>query len=113
VVYPTDGPAGKDLAEAGQPGGRRYHYYIDTTGSILRLVDEARAGRVAGQRIPLKRGTNWQGPADLGQRSVAIGVEYALAIMSDEQVAALSWLLGDLKRRYNLASDRVIQAAEL
>jgi N-acetyl-anhydromuramyl-L-alanine amidase AmpD len=106
VVYPTLGPASVDLVEAGQPDGRRYHYYVDTSGGVLRLVGETQAARVAG-------GASWQGQGEVDQRSIAIGVEHGLARLSDEQAAALSWLLRDLQGRYNLAGEQIIQAAEL
>jgi N-acetylmuramoyl-L-alanine amidase len=106
VVYPTLGPASVDLVEAGQPDGRRYHYYVDTSGGVLRLVGETQAARVAG-------GASWQGRGGVDQRSVAIGVEHGLARLSDEQAAALSWLLRDLQGRYSLAGEQIIQAAEL
>jgi hypothetical protein len=106
VVYPTAGPASVDLVEAGQPDGRRYHYYIDTAGGVLRLVDEAQAARVAGS-------ATWQGDGRVDQRSVAIGVEHGLALMSEGQAAALSWLLRDVQGRYKLAGGQIIQAAEL
>jgi N-acetyl-anhydromuramyl-L-alanine amidase AmpD len=106
VVYPTAGPAGADLVDVGKPRGKRYHYYVDTSGGVLRLVDEALAARAAGRAA-------WQGQGKLDKRSIAIGVENGLAHMSDEQAAALRWLLDDLRSRHHLSSEQIIQAADL
>ncbi len=106
VVYPTAGPANADLIEVGKPKGRLYHYYVDTTGAVLRLVDEALAARAAGR-------ASWQGKGKVDKRSIAIGVEHGLASMSDEQTAAISWLLRDIQSRYSLTSAQIIQAADL
>jgi hypothetical protein len=106
VVYPTAGPASADLIEAGKPKGKLYHYYVDTSGAVLRLVDESLAARVAGR-------AHWQGQGKVDKRSIAIGVEHGLADLSDEQAAALSWLLRDIQSRHGLASAQIIQAAEL
>lgn len=106
VVYPTTGPASADLIEVGTPKGRRYHYYVDTTGAVLRLVDEALTARVAGR-------ARWEGKGKIDKRSIAIGVEQGLSQLSDAQIAALSWLLRDIQSRHNLASAQIIQAADL
>jgi hypothetical protein len=106
VVYPTAGPAGADLIEVGKPRGRLYHYYVLTTGAVLRLVDEAQAARAAGR-------AKWQGKGQVNKRSIAIGVEQGLAHMSDEQTAALSWLLHDIQSRRGIAPTQIIQAADL
>jgi len=106
VVYPTTGPASADLIEVGTPKGRRYHYYVDTTGAVLRLVDEMLAARVAGR-------AHWEGKGKIDKRSIAIGVEQGLSQLSDAQIAALSWLLRDIQSRHSLASEQIIQAADL
>jgi len=106
VVYPTAGPAGADLVEVGKPRGKRYHYYADAAGGVLRLVDDALAARAAGR-------ATWQGKGKVDKRSIAIGVENGLAPISDEQAAALRWLLSDLGSRHNLSSEQIIQAADL
>jgi N-acetyl-anhydromuramyl-L-alanine amidase AmpD len=106
VVYPTAGPASADLIEVGTPKGRRYHYYVDTTGAVLRLVDEALAARAAGR-------ARWQGEGNIDKRSIAIGVEQGLSRISDAQTAALSWLMRDIQSRHGLASAQIIQAADL
>ncbi|MEO7909122.1 MAG: N-acetylmuramoyl-L-alanine amidase [Roseiflexaceae bacterium] len=106
VVYPTTGPASADLIEVGTPKGRRYHYYVDTTGTVLRLVDEALAARVAGR-------ARWHGEGKIDKRSIAIGVEQGLSNLSDQQIAALSWLLRDIQSRHSLAATQIIQAADL
>jgi hypothetical protein len=106
VVYPTTGPSSADLIEAGQPNGRLYHYYVATNGDLLRLVDESLAARAAGR-------AQWQGQGNIDKRSIAIGVEHGLANLSDEQAAALGWLLRDIQSRHGLASGQIIQAADL
>jgi N-acetylmuramoyl-L-alanine amidase len=106
VVYPTAGPASADLIEVGKPKGQLYHYYVDTSGAVLRLVDEALAARAAGR-------ARWEGKGKIDKRSIAVGVEQGLASMSDEQAAALSWLLRDIQSRHGLASAQIIQAADL
>ncbi|HEU5100830.1 MAG TPA: N-acetylmuramoyl-L-alanine amidase [Roseiflexaceae bacterium] len=105
VVYPTAGPAGADLVEVGKPKGKRYHYYVDTSGGVLRLVDEALSARAAGR-------ATWQSQGKIDKRSIAIGVENGLAHMSEQQAAALRWLLEDLRGRHNLSSSQIVQAAE-
>lgn len=106
VVYPTAGPASADLIEVGKPKSKLYHYYVDTSGAVLRLVDETLAARAAG-RAPCKA------KAKSTNARFAIGVEHGLASLSDEQVAALSWLLRDIQSRHGLASAQIIQAADL
>src|SRR5262249_32702608 len=106
VVYPTDGPASADLIEVGRSKGRLYHYYVDTLGGVLRLLDEEMAARAAGRKT-------WQGKGSVDKRSIAIGVEHGLANMSDEQASALAWLLHDLRSRHNLAGEQIIQAADI
>ena len=72
-----------DLAAAGQPGGQKFHYYVNTSGAIMRLVDE-------GQAI-----------GDPG--AITIGLEPSGSVMPDEQASAMEWLLSDLKQRYGLS----------
>jgi N-acetyl-anhydromuramyl-L-alanine amidase AmpD len=106
VVYPTSGPAGDDLAEAAQPDGRLYHYYVDLTGTIIRLADEGMAPRAAGD-------VSWQGQGGVDQRSIAVGVEHAIATLADDQIRALAWLLKDIISRRGLAAGQVIQASDM
>jgi hypothetical protein len=106
VIYPAIGPAADDLAEAAQPDGRLYHYYVDLTGAIARLADEAQAARAAG-------GATWRGQGELDRRSIAVGVERAIAGLAEDQVSSLAWLLNDLKGRHGLAAGQVIQASDL
>jgi N-acetyl-anhydromuramyl-L-alanine amidase AmpD len=73
---------------------------------VLRLVDESLAARAAGR-------AHWQGQGKVDKRSIAIGVEHGLASLSDEQAAALSWLLRDIQSRHGIASTQIIQAADL
>jgi len=87
AIVTTEGPANADLAAAGQPGGQRYHYYVNTSGEIMRLVDEAQA---------------------IGDASaLTIGLEPSGSAMPDEQASALEWLLNDLKNRYSLSDAQV------
>ncbi len=106
VVYPTAGPVSADLIDVGKPKGRRYHYYVDMAGTVLRLVDEALAARAAGR-------ARFQGQGKVDKRSITIGVEQGLALLSNEQAAAISWLLRDIQSRHSLASEQIIQAADL
>jgi N-acetyl-anhydromuramyl-L-alanine amidase AmpD len=106
VVYPIVGPSGEELAEAARPGATVWHYYIDQAGTVMRLVDEARAAHAAGD-------ASWQGQDAIDQRSLAIAVEGAADGMNDEQAAALAWLLRDLMGRYGLTRGQVIQGADL
>jgi hypothetical protein len=106
LVYPTTGPAGADLVEMGKPRGKRYHYYVDASGGILRLVDETLAARAAGR-------ATWQSQGKVDKRSIVIGVENGLALLSDEQAVALRWLVDDLRSRYSLAAEQIIQLADL
>jgi len=106
VVYPTAGPASADLIEVGTPKGRRYHYYVDTTGAILRLIDESLAARAAGR-------ARWEGRDKIDKRSIMIGVEQGLSRISDAQIAALTWLLRDIQSRNGLAAQQIIQAADI
>jgi N-acetyl-anhydromuramyl-L-alanine amidase AmpD len=97
IVYPASGPANADLAAAAQAGGRLFHYYVDTAGAVTKLADEAAAARAGG--------------TDLDQRSIAIGLEPSGSAMSDQQAGAVAWLLRDLRERYGLARDQIIQGA--
>ena len=98
VVYRSSGPAGLDLAAAAQPDGRLYHYYVDAAGAASKLADEQVPARVAG--------------GDLDRRSLAIGAE-SLGDLGDEQARALAWLLSDLRARYGLARDQIMQGADV
>jgi N-acetyl-anhydromuramyl-L-alanine amidase AmpD len=102
VVYAASGPANADLAAAARPDGRLYHYYVDTAGAIAKLADEAVPARAAGA-----------GQHDLDERAVAVGVEWGGSALGDEQARALGWLLRDLRGRYGLDSDQVIQGADV
>ena len=106
VVYPSPGPAGQDLAAAARPDGRLFHYYVDTSGAIARLADESRAARTFG-------GAAWRGRGDIDQRSVAIGVEQSGSAMDGEQAGAIGWLLRDLRGRYGLSGEQIVQGSEL
>jgi hypothetical protein len=87
TIATTQGPANADLAAAGQPNGQRYHYYVNTSGEIMRLVDEAQA---------------------IGDASaLTIGLEPSGSAMPEEQANALEWLLNDLKNRYGLSDAQV------
>jgi N-acetyl-anhydromuramyl-L-alanine amidase AmpD len=105
VVYASPGPAGQDLAAAADPSGRLYHYYVDTTGAVVKLADEAVPPRAAGDAA-------WQGRGDVDARSVAIGVEWGGAL-GEAQATALAWLLSDLRERYSLVRGQFIQGADL
>ncbi|MFL5804201.1 MAG: N-acetylmuramoyl-L-alanine amidase [Roseiflexaceae bacterium] len=107
VVYPTVGPSSDDISEAARPGATVWHYYVDRMGALLRLVAEAQAARAAGDAA-------WQGQKNVDQRSIAVAVESAAgSAMSEEQAAALGWLLHDLADRYALARGQIIQGADL
>lgn len=87
AVVTAEGPANADLAAAGQPGGQRYHYYVNSSGEIFRLVAEAQALDNAG--------------------SLTIGLEPSGSAMPHEQTSALEWLLNDLKQRYNISDAQI------
>jgi hypothetical protein len=107
VVYPTVGPASDDISEAARPGATVWHYYVDRTGAVLRLLAEEQASHAAGDAA-------WQGQQNIDQRSIAVAVESAAgAMMSEEQAAALGWLLRDLAGRHGLTPGQIIQSADL
>jgi N-acetyl-anhydromuramyl-L-alanine amidase AmpD len=106
VVYATPGPAGQDLAAAAEPGGRLVHYYVDMTGTVWKLADEAVPARAAGDAA-------WQGRGEVDARSVAVGVEWGGSALSDAQAGALAWLLADVRARYGLAPGQLIQGVDL
>jgi N-acetyl-anhydromuramyl-L-alanine amidase AmpD len=107
VVYPTVGPSSDDISEAARPGATVWHYYVERTGSILRLLAEDRAAHAAGDAA-------WQGQKNIDQRSIAVAVESAAgSAMSEEQAIALAWLLADLADRQGLTRGQIIQGADL
>jgi N-acetyl-anhydromuramyl-L-alanine amidase AmpD len=107
VVYPTIGPSSDDISQAAGPGATVWHYYVDRMGEITQLVGEARAARAAGD-------ASWQGQGNIDARSLAVAVEAAAGYgLSEEQAAALAWLLRDLMSRHGLARGQVIQGADL
>jgi N-acetyl-anhydromuramyl-L-alanine amidase AmpD len=107
VVYPTVGPSSDDISQAAGPDATVWHYYIDRMGDITQLVGEAQAARAAG-------GATWQGQGNLDTRSVAVAVEAAAGTaLSEEQAAALDWLLHDLMSRHGLVRGQVIQGSDL
>ncbi|HET9221751.1 MAG TPA: N-acetylmuramoyl-L-alanine amidase, partial [Roseiflexaceae bacterium] len=107
VVYPTVGPASEDIGQAAGPGATIWHYYIDRMGEITRLLAEAQAAHAAGD-------ATWQGQGNIDARSVAIALEAAAGTtLSEEQAAALEWLLRDLLSRHNLVRGQVIQGSDL
>ncbi len=61
VVYPTVGPSSDDISEAARPGATVWHYYVDRTGAILRLLAEEQAAHAAGDAA-------WQGQQNIDQR---------------------------------------------
>lgn len=107
VAYPTIGPSSDDISEAVRPDATIWHYYVDRAGALLQLVGEALAARHAGD-------ASWQGQGGVDQRSLAVAIEGAAeAPLSDEQAAALQWLVNDICARHQLASGQVIQGADL
>lgn len=106
VVYPASGPASVDLADAAQPDATVWHYYLDQSGAVLRLVAEEQAAHAAGD-------APWQGRADVDSRALAVAVEGADNWLGGDQSAALTWLLRDLSARYGLAPGQIIQGADL
>jgi N-acetyl-anhydromuramyl-L-alanine amidase AmpD len=107
VVYPTIGPASDDIGQASGADATVWHYYVDRMGEITRLVAEEQAARAAGDAA-------WQGEKNVDARSVAVAVEGAAGYgLSEEQAAALAWLLSDLTNRYSLVQGQVIQGADL
>ncbi|HEX5689364.1 MAG TPA: N-acetylmuramoyl-L-alanine amidase, partial [Roseiflexaceae bacterium] len=107
VVYPTIGPAGDDIGQASGVDATVWHYYVDRMGEITRLVNEEQAARAAGDAA-------WQGQKNVDARSIAVAVEGAAGYgLSEEQDAALHWLLSDLSSRYDLARGQIIQGADL
>jgi N-acetyl-anhydromuramyl-L-alanine amidase AmpD len=86
-VTTTGGPEHSDLVAAGQPGGRKFNYYVDTSGAITRLVDEGQATDDPG--------------------ALTIGIEPAGSAIPSEQARSLAWLLNDLKQRYGLSDAHI------
>jgi|GEM_PF-464147 len=106
IVYPTAGPANADLANLARPDATVWHYYVDHTGAITRLIDESRAAHSAG-------GATWQGHGDLDRRALTVAVEAGAVGMTDDQSTALAWLLHDLMQRYKLTRAQLIQGSDL
>jgi N-acetyl-anhydromuramyl-L-alanine amidase AmpD len=107
VVYPTVGPSSEDISQAAGPGATIWHYYIDRMGEITRLLSEEQAARAAGD-------ATWQGQGNVDARSVTVALEAAAGTtLSEEQAAALDWLLHDLLSRHGLVRGQVIQGSDL
>lgn len=96
VVLPTGNTQELDLPDTATAA--QWHYYIDQTGAVLRLLDEQAATHAT-----------WDG--DLAQRAVVVGLEGGAP--SEEQRAALRWLLADLAERYGLSRDQFLQALDV
>ncbi len=97
VIYPTSGPASADLLRVKRGHAVTWHYYLDRTGVISRLVDEQHIARPGGPRVRQR-----------DQRSLAIAVEGGTVGMSAAQHAALIWLLGDSMKRLQLKRHQIV-----
>jgi hypothetical protein len=96
AICAAPGPAHLDLGR--RPG---WHYYIDSTGSIVRLLDEAYVARAL-------VGLRWQGQAGLEQHALAVALEGGAP--SAAQQEALRRLLADLMPRYGLRREHLLRA---
>lgn len=94
LVTDTAGPAAFDLRT--ERHARRWHYYVEQTGTIIRLCDES--GALAG--------------ADrTGRRAVVIAVEGGARAAGSTQRLALAWLIRALMSRLGLAATQVVTFA--
>jgi N-acetyl-anhydromuramyl-L-alanine amidase AmpD len=101
VIYPADGPSQTDLRAAMRQNAAIWHYYIDRSGLVTRLIDEE-LGATAAAHNQLRH------VPDLNLRSLAIAVEGAANGVTPNQGAALTWLIRSLLDRFALNSRHVI-----
>lgn len=92
LITATTGPVGNDLYHEAAAG--RWHYYIDATGAIYRLCDEACVATAAPDTA-------------LGERSIVIAVEGGPSDADTIQRRALSWLVRSLSATLQIPSERI------
>lgn len=90
LIIPTTGPATLDLQDEAERA--RWHYYVDTAGSIYRLRDEIYRAEAA------------EGLA-VSERAVVVAVEGNPARAAAPQRGALSWLIRALAATLHIPPD--------
>jgi hypothetical protein len=96
LIIPTTGPATLDLQDEAERA--RWHYYVDTAGSIYRLRDEIYRAEVA------------QGLA-VSDRAVVVAVEGNPATAAAPQRGALTWLIRALAATLRIPPDALFTLA--
>lgn len=103
VIHGTEGSDAGDLSWlTDADSGVSYHYLIQRTGRIWRLVPESRRAWHAGKSA-------WRGVTDVNDFSIGIGLSCRRAEpYTDKHYEALGWLLHEIAQRHQLGMDDVV-----
>lgn len=104
VVCSTGKTTLADRYQTGRSTVPVWHYYLDRSGRILRLVDEQHIAQ------PDELGASIRAQ-QLAHRSIVIGVEGTLPLLHPTQRAALVWLIQDVLCRFSLSPKQVVTPA--
>lgn len=100
ILHTTEGSKKGSLDKVRKNG--ECHYFVDTGGSIYRIIDRQRIAYHAGRSM-------WNGKTHLDNYSLGIEVVgYHNKPMTSSQYASLKALIAELQRIYKLSDDRVI-----
>lgn len=100
ILHTTEGPARGSLRKLHERG--EAHYFVNTNGKVLRIIDRRRVAFHAGRSM-------WDGRTDLDNCSIGIElVGYHDRDITAAQYAALKELLRQLQGIYQIPDERVI-----
>ncbi|MDP6524168.1 MAG: peptidoglycan recognition family protein [Kiritimatiellia bacterium] len=100
ILHTTEGSKKGSLNKVRKNG--ECHYFVDTGGSIYRIIDRQRTAYHAGRSM-------WNGKTNIDNYSIGIEVVgYHDKPMTSSQYGSLKALIAELQRIYKLADDHVI-----
>ena len=100
VLHTTEAPARSSLNKLSDRG--EAHYCVTEEGLVYRIVDRDREAFHAGRSM-------WRGKEDVDKFSIGIEcVGYHNKPMSPVQIAAIRYLVAELKKMYRLSDDKVV-----
>ncbi len=100
ILHTTEGPARGSLRKLHSRG--EAHYFINTDGRVLRIIDQRRVAFHAGRSM-------WEGKTDLDNCSIGIElVGYHDRDITAAQYAALKELLRQLQGIYKIPDEKVL-----
>lgn len=87
------------------------HYAVETDGTILQLVPEARRAWHAGKSC-------WAGERDMNSASIGVeivngGHDFGLPAYTDAQIEAVIALCKDIAARHNISSSRILAHSDI